>query len=87
MKKDVLHEMRDFSDMRELIEWAGEEYSDRIAYSYKNKPSDRDTQKISFNRFRADVRALTSELISLGVSGKHCVVIGKYSYEFALLYF
>ncbi len=87
MKKDVLHEMRDFSDMRELIEWAGEEYSDRIAYSYKNKPSDKDTQKISFNRFRADIRALTSELISLGVSGKHCVVIGKYSYEFALLYF
>ncbi len=87
MKKHALREFRDFCDMRELVEWAGEEYSDRISYSYKNKPSDRDTQKISFNRFRADVRSLTSSLVSLGVSGKHCVVIGRFSYEFALLYF
>ncbi len=87
MKKDILREIHDFRDMRELIEWAGEEYSNRVAYSYKNKPSDRDTQKISFNHFRADVRALTCELISMGIAGKHCAVIGKFSYEFALMYF
>ncbi len=87
MKKDIIREIRDFRDMRELIEWAGDEYSERVAYSYKNKPTDKYTQKISFNHFRADVRALTSELISMGIGGCHCVVIGKFSYEFALMYF
>ncbi len=87
MKKDIIRQIRDFHDMRELIEWAGEEYSERVAYSFKNKPTDKDTQKISFNHFRSDVRALSSELISMGVAGKHCVVIGKFSYEFALIYY
>ncbi len=87
MKKQVLHEKNEFENVRSLIEFAGEHYGDRNAYSYRIKASDKDVIKVSFAKLRDDVRALTAELISMGVAGKHCVVIGKMSYDWALTYF
>lgn len=87
MKKKILHNGVDFKDIRELIEWAGDEYNEKIAYSYRKKPSDKEIAKVSFNGFRQDVRYLASELISMGCTGKHCAVIGKLSYDWAVLYF
>ena len=87
MKKQVLHEKNEFENVRSLIEFAGEHYGDRNAYSYRIKASDKDVIKVSFAKLRDDVRALTAELISMGVAGKHCVVIGKMSYDWALVYF
>lgn len=87
MKQDIIHQRRDFATVRDLIEWAGSAYSERVAYSFRQKPSDRDIVKITFNRFRSEVRALASELLSMGCAGKHIVLIGKFSYEFALMYF
>ena len=87
MKKQILHEKKEFNTMREVIEWAGSEYSDRCAYSFRNTPQAKDVVRISFNRLRQDVRYLTTQLIAMGCSGKHCAVIGKLSYEWALLYF
>lgn len=87
MKKKILHNGKDFKDMRELIEWASCEYADKTAYSYRTKPSDKDVIKVSFEKFGNDVRALTTELRSMGCARKHCAVIGKFSYDWALLYF
>ncbi|MBR2650441.1 MAG: AMP-binding protein [Clostridia bacterium] len=87
MKNDILHPKREFANMRELIEWAGEEYSDRTAYSYKKHPKDEEVISVSFSQFRDDVRALTSSLIKMGCTGKHCVIIGKLSYEWAKIYY
>ena len=87
MNHDILHERRDFRDARALIEWAGREYSERIAYSFRKAPNDTKVVTITFREFRDDVRALASELLSMGCAGKHLVVIGKFSYDFALMYF
>ena len=38
MKKHALHEKKEFANVRELVEWSGTEYADRIAYSYKSLP-------------------------------------------------
>ena len=46
-----------------------------------------DVTRITFDEFRDDVRALTSKLIEMGCAGKHCAVIGKLSYKWAVLYF
>jgi len=73
--------------MRSLIEWAGEEWGERIAYSYRISPFDTESVKVSFNTLRRDVRSLSSKLISMGCTGRHCAVIGKMSYEWVLLYF
>jgi long-subunit acyl-CoA synthetase (AMP-forming) len=85
MKKHLLHEKNEFANIRELIEWAARQYRDKYAFSYRVTPHS-DIEKVTFRQFRNDVRALASEMLSMGCAGKHCVVIGKFSYQWALTY-
>ena len=85
--KEMLHERRDFANMRELIEWAGETYGESPAFSYKPNPHKEALEKRSFTEVRDDVRALATEMLSMGCAGKNCIVIGKMSYEWALTYY
>ena len=87
MKKEVLHEKRTFDNVRALVEWAGDFYSDKFAYSYKEDPRRGGETKISFMKLRDDVRALASEFICRGYAGKHFALIGKLSYEWVLTYY
>ncbi len=87
MKNLKLHEKMEFENVRELIERTAEMYSDRYAYSFREKPHDKEAVKISFPELRDDVRALASEMISRGMAGKRCVVVGKFSYTWAKMYF
>ena len=87
MEKHMLHEKYDFRDMRELIEWAAVKHDGKNAYSFKANPHKPEVTRITFNTLRDDVRAMSTKLIDMGCSGKHCVVIGKLSYEWAVLYF
>lgn len=86
MKNHVIHERRDFGTVRELIEWAGSTYGEKIAYSFRQNPGDKDVIRLTFSQFRNDVRSLASELLAMGCAGRHCVVIGKLSYDFAVMY-
>ena len=87
INKEALHVRREFEDMRDLIEEAAKLYEDRIAYSYRVNPRDREAVKISFVRLRDDVRALATEFIKMGVDGKKCALIGKLSYGWVCTYF
>lgn len=87
MNKHMLHEKKEVKDFKELIEWSAKEYGEKNAYSFKKNLHKPDVTRISFNALRDDVRALTSKLIDMGCGGKHCAVIGKLSYEWAVLYF
>ena len=86
MKKTALHERREFTNVRELLEWAGMHYGEKIAYSYRLTPRG-EVEKVSFRQFRDDVRALATELLSMGCNGKKCAVIGKFSYDWAKMYY
>ena len=86
MKSEMLHERKEFLNHRDLIEWAAETYAGKTAYSFRTSLSAPKT-KISFTQFRDDVRALTSRLAKMNVAGKKCVMIGGFSYSFALVYF
>ena len=86
MSKDMLHEPRYFDNVRALLEWGAEYYGNDTVYSFRPTPR-ADIVKKSFVEFRDDVRALASELLSMGCAGRHCVVIGKLSYEWAVLYY
>lgn len=86
MKNMALHEKKEFTNVRELVEWAGAHYDQKIAYSYRLSARG-EIQNASFRQLRDDVRALASELISMGCTGKNCVIIGKFSYEWVLTYF
>ena len=87
MKNDILHEKIDFYDMRDLVERACEMYKDRTIYSYREKPHDKEVKYVTFPEARDDIRAIATELRSRGVDGKHCVLIGKFTYKWALVYF
>ena len=64
IKKDMLHEKREFTDVRHLVEECCELYKDRIAYSFRKKASDKEKVEITFAKVRDDVRALTTEFLS-----------------------
>lgn len=87
MKKDVLHQKNEFTNVRALVEWAGEQYGDKAAWSFRREGIRGDVIKVSYKEFRDDVRALASSLIEMGCPGKHCVLIGKCSYEWILMYY
>ena len=87
MKNHILHEKREFTNVRDLVEWAGDFYGDKYAYSYRENTLRGENISISFKDFRDSVRALASELIARGYAGKHCVLIAKPSYEWALTYY
>lgn len=87
MNKHVLHEKKEFTNVRELIEWAAVHHGENTAFSFRRSPVGGEITSISYVKLRDDVRALASEFISLGCSGKHIVLCGKPSYEWILTYF
>ena len=84
MKNRPLRDTIEFATVRDLIEWAGTQYSNKTAYSYKEG---RDRKSVTFRTLRDDVRALTTKRCEMGVAGKSCVLVGKLSYEWTLTYF
>ncbi len=87
MKNEMLHERQDFTDVRALVEWAADTYGEANAISYKPAPSKPEIITRSFIQLRDDVRALASELLTMGVAGRKVALIGKMSYEWALMYY
>ena len=86
MNKDMIHAPRYFDNVRALVEWGAEEYGNDTVYSFRPNPR-ADIVKKTFIEFREDVRALASEFLAMGCAGRHCVIIGKLSYEWALTYY
>lgn len=87
MSKHILHEKVSFTNVRQLVEWAAEQYGEQYAYAHRPNPHQPEADKVTFRQFANDVRALASELLAMGCAGKHCAVIGKFSYPWALTYF
>ena len=86
MKKPI-HEKKVYPNFREVIEDIGNLYGERTAFSFRIKASDKVIQKKSYIELRDDVRALTAEFVSMGVTGKHVALVGKLSYHWILVYY
>ena len=86
MKKPI-HEKKEYLNIREAVEDMGKLYLDRVAYSYRIKPNDKEIQKKTYTQLRDDVRALATEFIAKGIPGKHVALIGKLSYHWILVYY
>ncbi len=86
MKNTKLHERLEFTNVREVVEWAGEAHEGKNAYSYRPTPR-ADQVTVTFPEMRDQVRALASKMLSMGCAGKHVVLVGKLSYEWVLTYF
>ena len=87
MKNEQIREKFHHRDVKDALEWAAETYREKIAYSFKNSPQEKEVQRVSFIEFCDEVRALTCEFIAMGIRGKHCVLIAKSSYQWSLAYY
>ncbi len=87
MKIKILHERYEYENVRDLVEDVAVKYGEKPAFSYRIKPTDKDCVKKSYISLRDDVRALSSELLSKGLAGKHIALIGKLSYEWVVVYY
>ncbi len=86
MKDYPLYPTENYINIRELVEDVTEKYGERIAYSYRVRPSDAESVKISFSRLGHDVRALASSALALGVKNGRTALIGKLSYGWVCSY-
>ena len=86
MKNYPLNPVTEYHDVRERVETLGVLHGDAPAFSYRVKPTDEESVKISYRALSDEVRMLGNRLIELGCVGKHCAVIGKMSYAWVRLY-
>ena len=73
--------------MRSLVEEAAHNFPESIAISYKNKPSDKEVQKVTFAQWRKDVRNLGTALISCGLREENIAIVGENSYGWCCSFF
>ncbi len=87
MKVRVLHEKREYLNIREMIEDVGERFKGSVAYRYRNNPHDKEAVKVTYDEMRDHVRALATEMIARGLQGKKICVIGKHTYPLIQSYY
>ena len=72
--------------IRELLSIAAAKYKNQMAFSYREKPSDKEPIKHSYVQLAYDVKSLGTEACARGFSGMHIALIGKLSYNWMLCY-
>ena len=87
MKAKALHEKREFTNVREMVEFIGDEYKGRVAYRYRTNPHDKEATCVTYDEMRDHVRALGTEIIARGYAGKKIAVIGKHTYQIIQSYY
>ena len=87
MKNRILHEKREFVNVREMVEFIGSEYEGKVAYRYRVNPHDKEPVCVNYETLREHVRGLGSEIIARGLAGKKIALIGKHSYPWIQTYY
>ena len=85
MKYENLYEVRKISNLKEMLNSSAEIYGDKAAFLVKTKESP-DYVPVSYKKFKADVDALGTALIQLGLKGKKVAIIGENRYEWSVAY-
>lgn len=86
MKEYPLYPTENYINVRELVEDVTSRHADKIAYSYRTRPSDAESVKITFSQLGHDVRALATSALAMGVKNGRVALIGKLSYGWACSY-
>lgn len=86
-KNYPLYETTVFEDFRIMSENVAKKYPDRIAFSFKNDPHDKETVKRTYSQTRDYIRDMGTKLISMGCRDKHAALIGESSYQWVCTYF
>ena len=87
LKNYPLYETTVFENFRIMVENAADKAPEKIAFSYKKKPLEEDTVKVTFEQVRKDVKRLGTAAHVFGFSENNVAIIGGASYGWILSYF
>ncbi|MCI9177011.1 MAG: long-chain fatty acid--CoA ligase [Clostridia bacterium] len=78
-KNRVVYQAEPVKDFRELITRTTNQYPDHIAYKYKIRKSKEEVEHVNktYSEFKADIEAVSTSLLNLGLKGKKVAVIRK----------
>lgn len=74
-------------DMRSLVEEAADRFPEDIAISYKDNYWDKEVRKVTFSKWREDVRNLGTALVSMGLREEKIAIVGENSYGWCCSFF
>ncbi|MBQ4577225.1 MAG: AMP-binding protein, partial [Firmicutes bacterium] len=80
------HDVREVTDVRQMLEESVSMYSDRPAYLVK-KAKGEPYGEILFRQVGNDVKALATAMLDMGLAGEKIAVIGANCYEWIATYF
>lgn len=89
MKKNVTlqyHKVKEITTLRQMLNESCREFSERPAFLVKKKKGEA-YQEINYARFKRDVDALGTQLVSLGLTGEKIAVIGENCYQWITAYY
>lgn len=84
MNKSKNYEVRNITDMRDLLNQSVNLYGDRNAFLVRSSGSE--YTGISYSRFKQDVDCLGTALTGLGLIGMHIAVMSENRYEWCVSY-
>ena len=87
MKPYALNPTIEYRDIQQMLQGAATIYGKNTAYSFRKKPNDADSIKVSFQELKDQVDDLAVELMAQGCAGKHCAMIGKLTFPWIKLYY
>ena len=77
--------MNNIKNMKDIINYAAENYGDSVAFKYKISKNQVETR--SYNDLKNDSETVSNGLKSLNMLGKHVAIIGSTSYAWIVSYF
>lgn len=85
-KRRVLYKSEPIHDFRELVQRYQNLYADKLAFEYKLEPKSKDYIKITYGQFVADIKALGTKLLQMGLRKKRVAIIAPNRYEWCVSY-
>lgn len=78
-KSTVMCQTETIKDFKELITRTATKYPDQIAYKYKIRKNKEEVEYVNktYSEFKADIEAVATSLLSMGLKGKKIAVIRK----------
>lgn len=83
MKKTTLYDVRNVKSLKDMLNQSAALYGDKTAFLLNNTAGN---QSISYSQFKADVDALGTALLNLGLKDKCIAIIGENRYEWCVSY-
>lgn len=78
------YEVRAIKDLKDMIEQSSRLFSAKEAFRFKSHNGD--VRSIKYSEFKADIDALGTALIHMGLKGENIALIGENRYEWAVTY-